>query len=424
MQYFEHINGILHAEDVDIREIASRVGTPFYCYSTAAFVNNYQKFSDAITEVSGQIFYSVKANSNQAVLTTLVNLGAGMDVVSGGELKRARTVGVPGEKIVYAGVGKTEDELAYALDQNILFFNIESEPELRLLSKIAISKGVIARISVRINPDVDAQTHAKITTGKAENKFGIPLESVNHIYELASELPGIEVKGIDLHIGSQITDLSPFDSAFKLLANKIIELRNMGHNIEYVDLGGGFGISYEAKNQHNSLILSDYISVVKKHIGELGCKIIFEPGRYIAGNAGILVSKVIYVKEGSHHRFVIVDAAMNDFLRPTLYEAHHEIGPVDLTSHRNEEVLSHVVGPVCESGDYFAKGRKIVAVNANELLVVYTTGAYGAVQSSTYTSRALIPEVMVYGSQFEVIRDRIIEEDLIRLDKIPTWVTH
>ena len=421
MQYFKHDNGILYAENVDIREIADRVGTPFYCYSKAAFEANYNEFSEAVAAISGQIFYSVKANSNQAVLSTLANLGAGMDVVSGGEIKRARAVGVPGKKIVYAGVGKTESELTYALDQNILLFNIESEAELRLLSNLAVAKDMRASVSMRINPDVDARTHAKITTGKAENKFGIPLESVHQIYQLATELPGIEVKGIDLHIGSQITDLAPFDSAFKLLASVIRDLKGKGHNIEYIDLGGGFGISYEFNDQPSLLTLRDYIGVVKQHLGDSGCKIIFEPGRFIAGNAGILVTKVIYVKESQYHRFVIVDAAMNDFLRPTLYEAHHEIGPVDLSNRSSEQVLSHVVGPVCESSDYLAKGRMLTPVQTGELLAVYTAGAYGAVQSSTYTSRALIPEVMVHGAKFEVIRARVVEEDLINLDKIPNW---
>ena len=421
MHYFKHKSGILYAEGVDVRQITNQVGTPFYCYSHAAFIQNFKEFSDAIASVSGQIFYSVKANSNQAVLDVLANQGAGMDVVSGGELKRARAVGVPGEKIVYAGVGKTEAELSYALEQNILLFNIESEPELRLLSKIASSKGVTASVSVRINPDIDAQTHAKITTGKAENKFGVPLELVDNMYQLAAELPGIEVKGIDLHIGSQITELAPFDTAFKLLSNKIVELKNQGHNIEFIDLGGGFGISYDTTSKSSPLVLSDYISVVNKHLGSLGCKIIFEPGRFIAGNAGILIASVIYVKESRNHRFVIVDAAMNDFLRPTLYEAYHEIGPVVLSEQSHELVNSHVVGPVCESGDYLAKGRKLATIQAGELLVVYTTGAYGAVQSSTYTSRALIPEVMVKGTQFEVIRDRIVEEELIKLDRVPTW---
>ncbi len=421
LQHFKHKNGILYTEGVDIRQIANQVGTPFYCYSHAAFVHNFKEFSDAIATVSGQVFYSVKANSNQAVLDTLANLGAGMDVVSVGELKRARAVGVPGEKIVYAGVGKTEAELSYALEQKILLFNIESEPELRLLSKIATSKGVTASVSVRINPDIDAQTHAKITTGKAENKFGVPLESVDQMYQLAAELPGIEVKGIDLHIGSQITELAPFDLAFKLLSDKIVELKIQGYNIEFIDLGGGFGISYDTNSQPNSLVLNDYISVVNEHLGSLGCKIIFEPGRFIAGNAGILIACVIYVKKSRNHRFVIVDAAMNDFLRPTLYEAYHEIGPVVLSERSREQVLSHIVGPVCESGDYLAKGRKIEAMQAGELLAIYTTGAYGAVQSSTYTSRALIPEVMVKGTQFEVIRDRIVEEDLIKLDRVPTW---
>ena len=421
MQYFKHDNGILYAENVDIREIADRVGTPFYCYSKAAFEANYNEFSEAVAAISGQIFYSVKANSNQAVLSTLANLGAGMDVVSGGEIKRARAVGIPGKKIVYAGVGKTESELTYALDQNILLFNIESEAELRLLSNLAVAKDLRASVSMRINPDVDARTHAKITTGKAENKFGIPLESVHQIYQLATELPGIEVKGIDLHIGSQITDLAPFNSAFKLLASVIRDLKSKGHNIEYIDLGGGFGISYEFNDQPSLLTLRDYIGVVKQHLGDSGCKIIFEPGRFIAGNAGILVTKVIYVKESQHHRFVIVDAAMNDFLRPTLYEAHHEIGPVDLSNRSSEQVLSHVVGPVCESSDYLAKGRMLTPVQTGELLAVYTAGAYGAVQSSTYTSRALIPEVMVHGAKFEVIRARVVEEDLINLDKIPNW---
>ncbi|MEM9634437.1 MAG: diaminopimelate decarboxylase [Pseudomonadota bacterium] len=421
MHHFDYKNGELFAEDVAIEEIARQVGTPFYCYSTATLTRHYQVFSSAFDDIPSLVCYAMKANSNQAVLATLAQLGAGMDVVSEGELRRARAAGVPANKIVFSGVGKTEAEQAYGLEEDILCFNIESEPELHQLSRVASEMGKTARISMRINPDVDAKTHAKIATGKAENKFGIPWQRAKEVYAVAAKLPGIQVTGIDMHIGSQITELEPFDNAFARLGDLISELRSEGHKIDHVDLGGGLGIPYVTDNDpppHPDA----YAEVVKKHVRQLDCKVMFEPGRLIAGNAGILVTKVIYVKDGADKTFVIVDGAMNDLIRPTLYEAHHEVRPVREEHRDAERIKADVVGPVCETGDFLAQDRDMPRVEAGEMLAVYSAGAYGAVQSNTYNSRLLVPEVLVNADQFAVIRPRTTFEDLIGLDRIPDWL--
>lgn len=421
MHHFDYRNGVLHAEDVAIETIAREVGTPFYVYSTATLTRHYQVFSSAFADIPSLVCYAMKANSNQAVLATLAELGAGMDVVSEGELRRARAAGVPADKIVFSGVGKTEAEQAYALNEDILCFNVESEPELHQLSRVASQMGKVARVSLRINPDVDAKTHAKIATGKAENKFGIPWQKAPAVYAIAAELPGIKVTGIDMHIGSQITELEPFDNAFARLGELIGNLRAEGHTIDHVDLGGGLGIPYVTDNNpppHPDA----YAQVVKKHVRELDCKVMFEPGRMIAGNAGILVTKVIYVKEGDAKNFVIVDAGMNDLIRPTLYEAHHEIRPVNEAAATTPRIKADVVGPVCETGDFLAQNRDIPAPQPGDLLSVQSAGAYGAVQASTYNTRLLVPEVLVNGDQYAVIRARPSYEDLIGLDKIPEWL--
>jgi diaminopimelate decarboxylase len=421
LHHFDYKNGQLHAEGVAIEEIAREVGTPFYCYSTATFTRHFEVFSSAFDDIPSLVCYAMKANSNQAVLKMLAQLGAGMDVVSEGELRRARAAGVPARKIVFSGVGKTEAEHAYGLEEDILCFNVESEPELHQLSRVASEMGKTARVSIRINPDVDAKTHAKIATGKAENKFGIPWQRAQEVYAEAAGLPGIKVTGIDMHIGSQITELEPFDNAFARLGELITDLRAAGHAIDHVDLGGGLGIPYVTDNNpppHPDA----YAEVVKKHVRELDCTVMFEPGRMIAGNAGILVTKVIYVKEGADKNFVIVDGAMNDLIRPTLYEAYHEVRTVAECDGAQERIKADIVGPVCETGDFLAQDRDMPKVNAGDMLAVFSAGAYGAVQSSTYNSRLLVPEVLVNSDEYAVIRPRPTYEDLLELDRIPDWL--
>ena len=403
MNHFDYRNGVLHAEAVNLIELADAVGTPFYCYSTATLERHYRVFSDAFADEKALVCYSLKANSNQSVLRTLAKLGAGADVVSGGELKRALAAGIPPEKILFSGIGKTETDLRAALDADLLCINIESEPELELLSRLAAETGRTARISVRVNPDVDSGSHAKISTGKSENKFGVPLARAREVYARAAKLPGIRVTGVDMHIGSQITDLVPLEAAFRLLAEFVQTLRADGHTITHVDFGGGLGIPY-------------YAAVVKRVTHNLGCTLIFEPGRMIVGNAGILVTRVIYVKHGEAKNFVIIDAAMNDLIRPTLYEAHHDILPIVAAASGAPTITADVVGPVCESGDYLALDRTLPEPRAGDLLAIMTAGAYGAVQSGTYNTRALVPEVLVKDDQYAVVRPRVEVEEFEGLD--------
>src|SRR5712671_6515837 len=388
MHHFAYRNGVLHAEAVNLDTLATQVGTPFYCYSTATLERHYKVFADAFADVDALVCYAMKANSNQAVIKTLADLGAGADVVSGGELARARAAGIPPEKIMFSGIGKTAAELALAVDEGILCVNVESEPELELLSSIALSKGRTARVSVRVNPDIDAKTHRKIATGKAENKFGIPISRAREVYALAAKLPGLEVTGVDMHIGSQITELAPFDDAFALLADFVRMLRADGHVIGHIDLGGGLGISYRDDCEPPPDPLA-YAGMVKRATRDLGCTLIFEPGRLIVGNAGILVTRVIYLKRGEAKTFVIVDAGMNDLIRPTLYEAHHDIRPVREPPAQAARIVADVVGPVCESGDFLALDRDMAEPRSGDLLAVMTAGAYGAVQAGTYNTRAL-----------------------------------
>ncbi|MBO0664469.1 diaminopimelate decarboxylase [Jiella sp. MQZ9-1] len=420
MNHFELRNGSLHAEGVPIKTIAREVGTPFYCYSTATFARHYQVFADAFADIDALVCYAVKANSNQAVLATLARLGAGADVVSGGELIRALRAGIPAEKIMFSGVGKTVAEIDVALASGIFCFNIESEPELEAISARASEQGVTAHVSFRINPDVDAGGHAKISTGKKSDKFGIAFDRAEAVYERARTLPGIAVSGIDMHIGSQIEALEPFDRAFDRLASLVKHLRAKGHEISHVDLGGGLGVPYRRDNQPPPEPLA-YAEIVKRHVRDLGCKVVFEPGRLIAANAGILVSRVVYVKEAEGKTFVILDAAMNDLIRPTLYEAWHDIAPVDETPDM-ERFIVDVVGPVCESGDFFAKNREMGKVKAGDLVFVSSAGAYGAVQSCSYNTRPLIAEVLVKGDSFAVVRPRQTIDELIGLDRLPEWL--
>lgn len=420
MHYFDYTDGVLHAEDVNLNQLADQVGTPFYCYSSTTLERHFKVFSEAFATIPSLVCYAMKANSNLGVLATLAKLGAGADVVSEGELRRAVAAGIPPERIVFSGVGKTRRELTYALDVGIHCFNVESEPELLLLSEIASARSQVAPVSLRINPDVDARAHAKTSTGKSENKFGIPWIHALEVYDLAAKLPGLKVVGIDAHIGSQITELEPFDSAFSKLGEMIAQLRARGHEIEHIDLGGGLGIPYGL----DSAIPPDpgaYAEIVHKHVRDLGCKVVFEPGRLIAGNAGILVTEVIYVKHGDGKVFVIVDAAMNDLIRPTLYDATHDVISVNQPTDGAETTLVDIVGPVCETGDYLALDHQLPLPKAGDRLAVMTAGAYGAVQASTYNSRLLVPEVLVKGGDHHVIRPRTDFDALLALDSVPPW---
>lgn len=421
MHHFGYRGGVLHAEDVSLADIARAVGTPFYCYSTATLERHYRVLQQAFAGLDALICYAIKANSNQAVIATLARLGAGMDVVSEGELRRARAAGVPADRIIFAGVGKTREEMAYALGEGIHGFNVESEPELDALSEIAAALGQTARIALRINPDVDAKTHAKISTGKAENKFGIPYGDAPRLYAKAASLPGIKVAGVHMHIGSQITDLKPFRDAFTLMRELTVELRRAGHAIEHLDMGGGLGVPYHSGNDIPPSPQA-YADVVRETVGDLGLKIALEPGRMIVANAGVLVSRVIYAKHGSDKTFTIVDAAMNDLIRPTLYEAEHEIWPVAEEAGREAPIVQDVVGPVCETGDYLALNRKLPPYDAGDLMAFMTAGAYGAAMSSTYNSRLLVPEVLVKGGSYAVVRPRPSFDDLIALDRMPDWL--
>ncbi|QFT71634.1 diaminopimelate decarboxylase [Ruegeria sp. THAF33] len=421
MDHFLYRDGALFAEDVPVSEIAAAVGTPFYVYSTATLLRHFQLFDDALDGTDHLVCYAMKAASNQAILKTLAQAGAGMDVVSGGEYLRAKAAGVPGDKIVFSGVGKTADEIRTALTGGIRQFNVESEPEMEVINAVALELGVVAPITVRVNPDVDAKTHAKIATGKSENKFGIPISRASDVYAHAASLPGLEVIGIDVHIGSQLTELEPFELAYKKVAELTEQLRAEGHNIRRLDLGGGLGIPYTRSNDAPPLPV-EYGALIKKTLGHLGCEIEIEPGRLIAGNAGLMVSKVIYVKSGEGRDFLIVDGAMNDLIRPAMYEAHHDIVAVQEPAAGVEQQAYDIVGPVCESGDTFAKQRNMPPLKSGDLIAFRSAGAYGAVMASEYNTRPLIPEVLVNDDQFAVIRERPSFDEIINRDTIPSWL--
>ena len=421
MDHFLYKNGALHAEDVPVAEIAAAVGTPFYVYSTATLLRHFKLFDDALEGMDHLVCYAMKAASNQAILKTLGDAGAGMDVVSGGEYMRAKAAGVPGDRIVFSGVGKTADEIRLALTGGIRQFNVESEPEMQVLNAVALELGVVAPITIRVNPDVDAKTHAKIATGKSENKFGIPISRAHEVYAMAGAMKGLDVIGIDVHIGSQLTDLAPFEAAYNKVAELTEELRAQGHNIKRLDLGGGLGIPYERSNEAPPLP-SDYGALVKRTLGHLGCEIEIEPGRLIAGNAGLMVSEVIYVKEGEDREFLIIDGAMNDLIRPAMYDAHHDIVPVVEAAAGIEMAKYDIVGPVCESGDTFAKHREMAPMKSGDLVAFRSAGAYGAVMASEYNSRPLVPEVLVNRDQFAVIRARPTFDEMINRDTIPQWL--
>ncbi|MBL4899812.1 MAG: diaminopimelate decarboxylase [Colwellia sp.] len=415
--HFPYINSKMFAENVAISDIAKQVGTPFYCYSNTAISQNFQAYQQAFSEQDTLICYAVKANSNQAVLATLAKLGSGADVVSIGEIRRARAAGIPANKIVYSGVAKIASEIEYALKQGIFQFNVESEPELELISQIATRLKTTAAIAFRINPDVCANTHAKISTGKAENKFGVPISKARLAYKQAAALPNIKVQGVDVHIGSQLTQLAPFEEAYKRIAQLVIDLREDGHEISVIDIGGGLSITYS-----DEVIPSkqEYAAIAKAQLGQLNCKIIVEPGRSLLGNAGILVSSVVFVKTGEERQFLIIDAGMNDLIRPSMYDAHHEILAVDTTN--TVQKIYDVVGPVCETGDTFSKNRQVNESKPGDLIAVMSCGAYGAVMASTYNTRMLAPEVMVKDNEFAVVRARPTYDEVINADSVPSWV--
>lgn len=421
MHHFTYKDGTLHVEDVDLVSLSKSVGTPYYCYSTATLERHYQVLDEAFAGVKHLICYAVKANSNLAVLATIARLGAGMDVVSEGELRRARAAGVPSSKIIFAGVGKTREEMTYALQEDILGFNVESDSELTTLSEVAASMGKSARVALRVNPDVDAKTHAKISTGKSENKFGIPYRDARDMFMRAAKLPSIAVSGVHMHIGSQITDLAPFQQAFTLLRDLVTDLKADGHKLRHLDIGGGLGVPYRGANDvppHPS----EYAKLVEMELGGLGLEIILEPGRMITANAGILVAKVIYVKQGHDRRFTIIDAAMNDLVRPTLYDAFHDIWPIDEVTAFGPPIVQDIVGPVCETGDYIALDRHLPELSEGDLIAIQSAGAYGAVMASMYNTRPLIPEVMVHGSEWAVIRPRLSYDQILGMDRIPHWL--
>jgi diaminopimelate decarboxylase len=421
MHHFAYKSGTLYAEDVSLTRLAEEVGTPFYCYSTATITRHYQVLAQAFDGLDALICFAVKANSNQGVLATLARLGAGMDVVSEGELRRARAAGTPANKIIFAGVGKTREEMAHALREGIHGFNVESEPELAALSEVASGLGLTANVAIRVNPDVDAKTHAKISTGKSENKFGVPFLHAAHLYDAGRALPGLALTGIHMHIGSQITDLAPFRDAFRLLRGLTLELRERGHLIRHLDLGGGLGVPYQ-DGADVPPHPDDYAAVIRAELGDLGASFILEPGRMIVGNAGVLVARTLFCKEGADRTFTIVDAAMNDLIRPTLYEAHHDIWPVEQAKGDLPPVMQDIVGPVCETGDYLALDRTLPPFAAGDLMAVMTAGAYGAAMSSTYNSRPLVPEVLVNGEAWAVVRPRQTYDDLIAQDRLPPWL--
>ncbi len=419
MDHFLYRDGALHAEGVALSEIAAQVGTPVYVYSAATLERHYRLFTEALDPLPHLVCYAVKANGNLAVLKLLGDLGAGMDVVSEGEYRRARAAGIPGDRIVFSGVGKTRGEMRCALEGGIRQFNVESEPELEALSQVAASMGVTAPITLRVNPDVDAKTHEKIATGRKEDKFGVPLARAREIYARAAALPGIEVVGIDVHIGSQLTDLAPFEAAYGKIAELTRALRADGHRIDRLDLGGGLGIPYARSNEVPPLPM-DYGAMIKRTVGDLGCEIEIEPGRLIAGNAGLLLARVIYLKQGEGRDFLILDAAMNDLIRPAMYGAWHDIVPV--AEGGAPDHVYDVVGPVCESGDTFARGRPLPPLAEGDLVAFRSAGAYGAVMASEYNARPLVPEVLVAGDHFAVIRARPTFDEMLARDTLPPWL--
>lgn len=420
MDHFAYRNGRLLAEDVSLEALAETVGTPFYCYSTATLTRHYTVFTEALAGLDAHVFFAVKANGNIGVLATLAALGAGADIVSIGELKRAMAAGIPPSKIVFSGVGKTAQELRAAIEAGVHQINVESVPEIEALSAIAVSMGATAPIAIRVNPDVDAKTHKKITTGLSENKFGIAWEQAEAVFAHAAKLPGIDVVGVAVHIGSQLTDLTPYRDAYTKVRGLAERLRESGHDIRVIDLGGGLGIPYDAENPPSP---AEYGAMVKDVMGGMDCRLAFEPGRMICGNAGVLVSRVVYVKQGIDRSFLIVDAAMNDLIRPAMYDAHHTVVPLSEPVAGDNMAPVDIVGPICESGDTFAKARMMPMLEAGDLVAFRSAGAYGAVMSSTYNGRDLIPEVLVNGETYAVVADRLGIDDILKREHVPDWLT-
>jgi diaminopimelate decarboxylase len=421
MDHFSYKNGAYYAEDVAIADIVKQIGTPFYCYSSATLEHHYKVFSSQFADIDAQVCFAVKSNDNLAVLATFAKLGAWADVVSGGEIRKVRKAGIKAGNIVFSGVGKTAEEMAYALDEGIFQFNVESEAELLLLNEVAVSKGKKARIAIRVNPDVDPKTHAKISTGQKESKFGIAMTHALAVYRKANSLSGIEIQGVSVHIGSQLTTLEPFAQAFAHLRNFVNELRAENIKITTLDLGGGLGIPY---GKEQPPLPEFYAEIAKRETAGLGVKLLFEPGRVLVGNAGILVSKVLYVKKGENRIFVIADAAMNDLIRPTLYDAYHEIIPVIPLAGDTPTEMVDVVGPVCETGDIFAEQRLMKVPQSGDLIAFRSAGAYGAVMAGTYNARPLIAEVMVKGDRFSVVRPRQTYDELLGRDELPEWISN
>ena len=416
-----YINGELHAERVNLRAIAESAGTPAYVYSCAAFEARYREFESALAGLDHMICYAMKANSNQAVLTFLAGLGAGFDAVSGGEIARALAAGATGDRIVFSGVGKSRDEMRFALEAEVRHFNVESEPELALLNETALSMGRVASVAMRVNPDIDARTHSKISTGKADNKFGVPISRIRSVYQHAASLPGLRVVGLDMHIGSQLTDLAPYQGAFRAARDLVLQLRSDGHDIRRLDLGGGLGISYGG-GSGTPPAPAEYCALIRDFTADLGCEIEIEPGRYIAGHSGALLTEVLYVKEGEDRRFIVVDAAMNDLLRPAMYGARHEVTHVSEPLPGCEMLPYDIVGPVCESSDTFAVQRRMPEAAQGDLLVFEAAGAYGAVMASEYNTRPLVPEILVREDRMAVVRERPEIDEIIARDRVPAWI--
>ncbi|MBL95101.1 MAG: diaminopimelate decarboxylase [Magnetovibrio sp.] len=419
MENFQYNKGKLFIEGVSLIDIIEAVGTPFYCYSAAAIKQNYKTFKRALKNLDAEIFFSLKANSNVGVLATLARLGAGADIVSAGELTRALIAGFPPNKIVFSGVGKSRDELSQALSVGIKQFNVESESEMDLLSEIAKRRQIRAPVSIRVNPNVDARTHSKITTGTNENKFGVTMDDAKRLYAKGSKMNGVDTVGVAVHIGSQLTQLAPYRRAYKKISELVTFLKNEGYKVEGIDLGGGLGISYLDEIPPTPC---EYGLMVEDVVGDLGCSIGFEPGRVIVGNAGLLVSQVIYVKEGNYRPFLIVDAAMNDLLRPALYDAYHEILPIKEAGLNISSVRYDVVGPICETSDTFGIDRTLPKMEEGDFIAFSNAGAYGAVMASTYNSRPLIPEVIVDGARFAIVAQKVCIEEFIKREKLPPWL--
>lgn len=418
MDHFQYKNQELYAESVALSDIAKEVGTPFYCYSQSTLERHYRVFAEALKDIDATICFAVKANSNLAVIKTLADQGAGADVVSVGELKRALKAGVDAGKIVFSGVGKSRADLIFAVETGIRQINVESEEELTLLNEVAQGLGKRMPIVLRVNPDVDAKTHEKISTGKSDNKFGIDWTRAVGVYQRASNMAGVAPKGLACHIGSQLLDLEPFRAAFRRMKEMVGELRSLGLDVSRLDLGGGLGIPYDGDE---TPLPVEYGKLVVEELGDLNVEFEFEPGRLIAGNAGLLISEVLYIKKTPSKTFAVIDAAMNDLMRPSLYDAYHGIVPLEEAPENEEEVAYDVVGPICETGDTFAKSRKITPLNAGDLVAFRTVGAYGATMSNTYNSRALIPEVMVKGDLFCIIRKRVEIEEQMGYESLSDW---